>query len=243
MSSSDAGNLEQDRSRSSGQDPMRAHLLVTWHTNQSLLCNGVKQMRRTAIAAVAISLTALAGCSGTISSPSVAPPTGVGVACPILPPLVRTGCPGISIATPNLTCGGDGKMSVALSTMTGGGTRFVVQLPTGSELTGPVTRYNMACEPAIPSRKDAKLGVVYTGDQETETAANGTTSPCIVRSKIEFTQYETQEPELSRTVMSIKDLVRQAIDDAVINQVFVTQLFVTPGSSSLPGRCARWRAL
>jgi hypothetical protein len=200
-------------------------------------------MRRTLIASMAVGLAALAGCTGTISSPSVAPPTGVSVACPMIPPLVRTGCPGISIASPNLTCGGDGKMSVALSTISGGGTRFVVQLSTGSVLTGPVTRYNMACEPAIPSRKDAKLGVVYTGDQETETAANGTTSPCIVRSKVEFTQYETQEPELSRSVMSIKDLVRQAIDDAVINQVFVTQLFVTQGSSSLPGRCARWRAL
>ena len=200
-------------------------------------------MIRTVIASMAVSLAALAGCTGTFSSPSVALPTGVGVACPAISPLARTGCPGLSIASPNLTCGGDGKMTVALSTITGGGTRFVVQLPNGSVFTGTSTRINAVCEPGIPSQISAKLGVVYTGDQETETAANGTTSPCIVRSKAEFTQFETQDPLLSYFVLSFQDRVHQAIDDAVINQVFVTQLFVTPGPSSLPGRCARWSAL
>jgi len=200
-------------------------------------------MRRTLIASMAVSLAALAGCAGTISPPSVAPPTSIGVACPTISPLARAGCPGISIESPNFTCGGAGKMAVALSPITGGGTRFVVQLPNGSVLTGTVMPYNAICEHGRPGRIGVKLGVVYTGDQETETAANGVTRPCIVRSKAEFTQFETEDPELSRFVWSIKDRVHQAIDDAVINQVFVTQLFVTPGSSSLPGRCARWSTL
>jgi hypothetical protein len=197
-------------------------------------------MRRNVIALVAMGLAALAGCTGSMSPTSVAPPTGVGVACPTIAPLARAGCPGLSIASPNLTCGGDGKMTVALSTITGGGTRFVVQLPNGSAFTGTSTHYNAVCEPGIPRQTSAKLGVVYTGDQETETAANGTTRPCIVRSKAEFTQFETQDPVLSYFVLSFRDRVHEAIDDAVINQVFVTQLFVAPGSSSLPGRCARW---
>jgi hypothetical protein len=196
-------------------------------------------MRRNVIAQVAVGLVALAGCTGSMSPPSGAPSKGVGVACPTISPLARTGCPGLSVASPNLTCGGDGKMTVASSTITGGGTRFFVQVPNGSVFTGTSYRINAICEPGIPHKTGAKLGVVYTGDQETETEANGTTRPCIVRSKAEFTQFETQDPLLSFTVVeSFKDGVHQAIDDAVINQVFVT-----PGSSSLPGRCARWRAL
>ena len=190
-------------------------------------------MRRNVIAPVAVGLVALAGCTGSMSPPSGVPSKGV--ACPTISPLARTGCPGLSIESPNLTCGGDGKMTVASSTITGGGTRFFVQVPNGSVFTGTSYRINAICEPGLPHQTGAKLGVMYTGDLETETEANGITRPCIVRSKAEFTQFETQDPLLSYVVLAFKDGVHQAIDDAVINQVFVT-----PGSSSLPGRCARF---
>jgi hypothetical protein len=195
-------------------------------------------LRSKVIAFAAVGLAILSACTGYIESPPSVPANALGVACPTIAPVSRTGCPGVSIAGPSLTCGGDGRMTVATSPVGSGGTRFVVRLQDDSVFRGTVTPFDGVCKPGIPVPITVNLGVVYTGDQGTEPAAGGGTIPCIVRSKAQFTQFSTADPIINLFEQPVKDMLHGTFDNVVINQVFVS-----PGTPPLPGRCARWRPL
>lgn len=180
----------------------------------------------------------LAACTGVIQPPAVTPPTATSVSCPTIPPIARTGCPGLAIPDPALTCGGDGTMAVDLSPVGSGGTRFIVRLRDESLFTGTVTPFNGFCVAGVSVRVGVTLGVLYTGDQGTEPAAGGGTIPCIVTSRAQFTQYLTSDPVLAIAEDPIKGALHETLDRVIINSVFGTA-----GSPPLPGRCARWRPM
>jgi hypothetical protein len=129
-------------------------------------------------------------------------------------------------------------MHIAVSTAPGGATRFTAQLQNNTQFWGKVITPDPACLITDGAQMGIVLGVTYTGDQGLETAADRTTTPCIVQSKCVYSEFRFDEPELGLFEGIVKDNIHQAIDGAVINT-----LFGGPGKPVLPGRCARWRTM
>lgn len=184
----------------------------------------------------------LLGCTGQIIAPSTpspgAPVGSTGYACPAIPTTIGT-CAAGRLLRASLTCGGDGQMRVALSTTSGGGTRFTIQLQNDTLFRGEVITPDPGCWIQGGAVMTVFFGATYTGDQGTETAPDGTTRPCVVQSKMDYAQFRFGDPATFGVWEgSLKNELHMSMDRAVINQIFVTS-----GSASLPGRCARWRMM
>lgn len=183
----------------------------------------------------------LAGCTGQIISPSTpqppAPGGAGGFACPAIPSTIGT-CAGGRLLRASLTCGGDGLMRVATSTIPGGGTRFIIQLQNDTVFRGEVITPDPGCWIQGGAVMSVFFGATYTGDQGTEPVGDGTTRPCIVQSKVVYSQFRFGDPIFSPWEGTLKGELHLAIDRAAINQIFVAA-----GAPPLPGRCARWRQM
>jgi hypothetical protein len=181
------------------------------------------------------------GCTGQIISPSTpspaAPAGSTGFACPAIPSTIGT-CAAGRLLRASLTCGGDGLMQVALSPTPGGGTRFNIQFKNDTTFRGTVITPDPGCWIQDGAVMTVFFGATYTGDQGTETAPDGTTRPCIVQSKVVYSQFRFGDPIFSPWEESVKNELHLSFDRAAINQIFVTA-----GGPALPGRCARWRQM
>lgn len=193
-------------------------------------------------AAMAV-LLALAGCTGQIVSPTPPPAPGplpLAGACPVLPASIpRAACPGVRFDNVSLTCGGNGRISYGVATVSGGAQRISVIVPDGSVLRASGTPVNPVCFDGLTVQIGITFGVSYTGDQGVETSGATPGVPCIVRSKADFTQFATADPllQLPDAQKLVKDKVHEAIDTAAIEAVF------RPTSAAAPARCARWQPL
>jgi hypothetical protein len=175
----------------------------------------------------------IAGCEGTIGTPkpNPTPPAGAtGYGCPVVDPTIGA-CGDVHFLEAFLSCGGNGAMSIAINTTSGGATRFTVGLQNGTRFSGKVITPDPGCWIKDGARIAIIFGVVYTGDQGVET---GTTTPCIVQSKANFTTFAFDPLELGYLESTAKDQIHQVIDKAVVNTLF---------GPNLPGRCARWRQM
>ncbi len=185
----------------------------------------------------AASCAVLVGCSGFIyppggqQTPLTNPATGK---CPAVSG-TQGSCGGVHFLKSSLTCGGDGKMHVALSTITGGGTRFNVDLQNGSVFSGELITPDPACIITSGQRVVMEFGLEYTGDQGLEV---GTMAPCIIQSKAGFSSFRVAPAGFGAFESNALDALLAQIDDAVINEVFLA-----PGSAHVAGRCARWREM
>lgn len=131
-----------------------------------------------------------------------------------------------------LTCGGDGKMSVGLSSTPGGADRITVGLADGSIFDAVHIPIDSFCNDFIPTTGiHITFGLQYTGDRGEE--QNAAKSPCITQSKVQYTQFETGNLLVSAFEGEIKKAIHQRLDDTVIDVIYTKS----------PGRCARWREM
>jgi hypothetical protein len=186
-------------------------------------------------------MSLLLGCTGQIISPGtsqpVAPAGSSGFACPTIPSTIGTCSAGRLLRT-SLTCGGDGKMNVALSGIPGGGTRFDIQFQNNTTFRGTVITPDPACWINDGAVMTIFFGATYSGDQGTEPVGDGTTRACITQSNVVYSQFRFGDPVFSPWEGSVKNELHLAIDNAAINEVFIPT-----GGARVPGRCARWRLL
>jgi hypothetical protein len=195
---------------------------------------------------------AVAGCTGNIIPPTSTTqpgdPAGVTLqTCPVLPttPITMQGCddasPGLILTGPTLACGGDGKMHVATSSPGSGATRFTVVLQNVSSFAGEIAsllpKVGGSTCPVGPNLSPFKVefALTYTGDQGVEV---GTSTACMFQSKVDFTSFKIDQELLQPFDGTVKDEIHKALDNAVINAIFVPA-----GAPSRPGRCARWHMM
>jgi hypothetical protein len=176
-------------------------------------------------------------------------PPDLSLACPVPNSLIRipaTGCDfvGVRLNNVTLTCGGDGKLPIRLSTPPGAETRYMVTLVDGSLLTTSATPFNSFCWDGITVQIGITLGLEYTGDVRTESTGPGAGKACISRSKVVITQFLTSDPLLS--LPGIQQLLKNSLS-ADLLQKFDTQImdsiYRTPGDPPLPVRCVQYKAL
>lgn len=194
---------------------------------------------------VAVVFLSFAGCGPTQTPPSTPAPAGMptSLACPVLPPMFRTGCPGADLTAMTLTCaGGAPTITTGPIPPPSGGTRVGVVLPNGStikttvnavspNLTGP-------CVAVTPSNTiTIMFGVAYVGDLGSVAAAPGVTAIpfCISRSKANFTQFATGDPLATVFQDPLKAQIHLEIDRAVIQTL--------SGAAAPTPRCPFWRQM
>lgn len=184
-------------------------------------------------ASLAVVTVLLSGCTGYISTPLPASPNPpVAFPCPVLPTTIvatiaPTTCAGVRLTGVSLTCAG-GTLPVSLSTTPGGATRIDATLADGSVVRATAIPVDGRCFDGIPIQIGITVGVRYTAEQGVETTGPTTGAGCIVRSRADFSQYQTSDPLLVHPGVEqlLKDFVHQDLDTRFV-----------------PGRCVRWRPL
>ena len=172
-------------------------------------------------------------CVGNITTPLPPNPNApTSSSCPTFPPTLMVNlptntCAGVRLNNLTLACAG-GVLPLSLSTTAGSATRIDATLADGSVLTGTATPVDIRCFDGFPVQIGITTGLRYVGEQGQETTGPSTGSACIVRSRVNFTQFVTTDPVL----------IHPGVEDAVkdqIHQLLDTQL--------APRRCNRWRLL
>jgi hypothetical protein len=177
------------------------------------------------------------GCTGYIQPPATQPAPGPNPSvrqCPAIPAAIAAGTrPGMRFANVALTCGGNGGLLLSISTAPGGATRFIATLADRSVLDAVAIPVDGFGNDIIPTTGiHITFGLQYTGDQGVE--MNAASSPCITQSKVTYTQFDTGGNLLIAAFEgTIKDIIHQTLDDAVIRTVF----------NISPSRCVRWRQM
>ena len=214
-------------------------MLVTSRVPMAVSPRFIPVDRRLSIALFAL-IVGVAGCDGVITTPKPDPTPLTNpnpYACPRIDPS-QGACSGVHFLQASLTCGGSGKLSIAINTAAGGAQRFTVGLQNGSRFSGKLITPDPGCWIKDGAMMAIVFGLTYTGDQGLET---GTTTQCIVQSKVDFTNFAFDPLDVGSipgAESAAKNQVHQAIDKAVINTLFAPQ-----GGTPLPGRCARWRQM
>jgi hypothetical protein len=107
----------------------------------------------------------------------------------------------------------------------------------GSRFQGSLVTPDPGCWISDGTDADFTFGVVYTGDQGVETA-DGSMSPCIVQSKAVYSSFNFDLGLMAPHEGFVKARLHELFDREVINQIYVS-----PGSPPLKGRCERWREM
>lgn len=192
----------------------------------------------------------LAAC-GSVSPDPPAQGSPSGLCCPVIGPTLGT-CSGGRIVRAAMLCGGPKQLiqcggqsaptlqetaKFSVGTAPGGATRFNIQFMNGSRFQGSMISPDPACAISNGTDIDFTFGLVYTGDQGTETV-NGATSPCITQSKVVYSSFNFDLVGNFIHEGAMKDRMHTTLDTQVINQ-----LFVPSGGTPLAGRCMRWRQM
>jgi hypothetical protein len=196
-----------------------------------------------------VAVAGVIGCTGNIVTPSQpGDPSGVTLRdCPVVSssPITIQPCTwasgGLVLNSPKLFCGGDNKMHLATSSPGSGATRFTVVFQGNSSFSGEVasTVLNIVLSTCVSvlnlTPLEIEFALTYTGDQGVEP---GTATACMFRSKVDYTNFQIDQDVAQPFDGTLKDELHKALDDAIINSVFVPA-----GAPRRAGRCARWRPM
>jgi hypothetical protein len=192
-------------------------------------------MRSSILSPVLLSLcVAAAACGGTVNPDPGTAPSSSGFSCPVIPTQIGS-CSDFHALRTALSCGGDGKMQVAINSTPGGANRFVVQLMNGSRVQGTLIHNDPPCNIQDGTDIDFTFGVVYTADQGVDT--DGTT-PCIKQSKMEWSSFNFDLVGNFVHEGYMKDQMHQTFDKSIINQIYASS-----STPALAGRCSNWRVM
>jgi len=177
-----------------------------------------------------ITMYLFAACEGNIVPPQQTPPAPAGStlrSCPPIPTQLGP-CGDLHLVNARLSCGGNGSLMLATGSIAGGGLHVEAQLANGTTLSGNIVTPDPACVIKDGRSLDLVFGVTYTADQGLEA---GTGTPCIVQSKVDYSQIHFIQEEFNPHIPAMRDLLHRTLDTELLKSLF-------PAAT---GRCARWR--